>query len=102
MGQLSCFIFPDGVGFEARTWDIGYFRWWSRSVGPPSILYADFHYVLVASRKGIDLQSLCARILDDLACISQNPVNVTLVPHILEVLYVVGSLLWTWIHQPFC
>ena len=33
---------------------------------------------------------------------SQNPVNVTLVTHITEVIYVVGSLQWTRIYQNLC
>ena len=33
---------------------------------------------------------------------AKNQVNVTLVPHIPKVLYVVGSLQWTQRHQPLC
>ena len=98
--QISFCICPEDVGFEDGNWGIGYLRWWIHYIDPPSILCDGYHSVLIAIRKGSTLQSLFSRILSDLAFMSQNPLNVTLVPHIPQVLYVVRSLQWTWKHQP--
>ena len=98
--QLSCYICPEDVGFEDGTWGICYLRWQGHSVDPHSIFCAVCHFVLIALRESRALWSLCAQLLGDIACISKNPVNVTLVPYIPEVLYVVGSLQWPQRNQP--
>ena len=100
--HLSCCICPVYVGFEDGTWGIEYFQWWIRSVYPPSICCDDCQFVLLARRKGSALLSMCIWILSAISCMSQNPMNVTLVPHIPENLYIVGSLQWTQRHQPLC
>ena len=97
--QLSCCICSEDVGFEDGTWVIGYLWWWSHYVDPPWIFCAGCHYILIARRKGSALPSLRVQILADLPCMSWNLVNLTLVPHIPEVLYVVKSPQWTRIHQ---
>ena len=100
--HLYCCICPSYVESEDRNWVIGCFRWWSFSVDPPSISCAIWHYVLIARKEGSALRSLCARLLAALPCMSRNPMNVPLVPHIPEVIYVVGLLQWTHRHQPLC
>ena len=72
------------------------------SIDPLSIFCAGFRSVLISRRKGSALQSLWVRLLSDLPCKSQNHMNVTLVKHIPEVLYVVGSLQCSRRHQPLC
>ena len=82
--QISCCIFPGDVEFVYETWGIDYLHWWNLFVCPPSIWCADFRSVFVAHRKGSTTQSLCAQLLDDILCMSQNPMNVSLVLHIPE------------------
>ena len=100
--QLSCCICPECVGFEYGTWGISYLCLWSCFVDTPSILCTDCYFVLIARRKVSALWSLCARIISALPCMTKNPINMPLVSHIPEALYIVVSLQWTLRHQPLC
>ena len=97
--QLSWCICTEDVEFEGGTWRIVYFRRWSFCVDSPSILCADLQYILIARIKGGVIGSMCARHIAALPYMSKKSVNVTLVPHLPNVLYVVGSLQWNQRHH---